>query len=243
MRDVISSYKDAICRVRCSDLESAGTGFFVRPDGVLLTCCHVISRFMPDPQPGIPVEYCQDIRVETTLGTYPASIVHDQNSTHPIFEDYAILRIDAEGRQCLPVGDYGRLEPGDRVLIAGYPLGVSYLCATSGMISAKHRSPSHINGMVNLDMIQVDGSVNMGNSGGPLIHVDSSSVVGIVSVRVGSIERNIQNLKAMPEVAENHILTEIFNALEGIHTYLNPGIGQAVSIDYARAELATLNLI
>jgi S1-C subfamily serine protease len=94
--------------------------------------------------------------------------------------------------------------------------------------------------IVNLDMIQIDGSVNMGNSGGPLIHMDSSSVVGIVSVRMGSIERDIQNLKAMPEVAESRVFAEIVSALERIDTYLNPGIGQAVSIDYAHNELITL---
>ena len=241
MRDVISSYRGAVCRVTCSDLKSAGTAFFVRPDGVLLTCCHVISRFSIDLQPGIPVEYSRDIRIETPLGTYPASIIHDRNSTHPIFEDYAILRIDVNDMQCLPVGDCGRVKPGDKVVMLGYPLyheGLTHLSATSGMISAKHRSPSHIDARVNLDMIQIDGSVNMGNSGGPLIHVGSSSVAGIVSVRMGSIERNIQNLEAMPfadifNPAQNYILTEMVTALEGIHTYLNPGIGQAVSIDYA----------
>lgn len=243
MRDIVSSYRNAICRVACFDLGSAGTGFFVRPDGILLTCCHVISHYPPNAQPGILVEYSQDIRIETASGTYPASIVHDWNSTHPIFEDYAILKIEAKGVQCLPLGNYDHTEPGDKVLILGYPLEYPYLCATSGMISAKHRSPSHIiGGTVYLDMLQIDGSVNVGNSGGPLVHTDSSSVVGIVSLRVGSIKRNIQNLKAMPEVAESPALTEVVNALEGIHRYLNPGIGQAVSIDYARRELTALGI-
>lgn len=242
MRDIVSSYRNAICRVACFDLGSAGTGFFVRPDGILLTCCHVISRFTTDPQGRIRLEYSQDIQIKTTFGTYPASIVHDRNSTHPIFEDYTILKIVAKGVRCLPLGNYDHAEPGDKVLIVGYPLGVSYLCATSGMISAKHRSPSHMNALVNLNMVQIDGSVNVGNSGGPLVHVDSSSVVGIVSLRVGSIERNIQNLKAMPEVAESRVFTEVVNALEGIHTYLNPGIGQAVSIDYAHRELTALGI-
>lgn len=242
MRDIISSSRNAICRVTCFDFKSAGTGFFVRPNGILLTCCHVISRFTTDPEGRIRLEYSQDIQIETTCGTYPASIVHEQDSTHPVFEDYAILKIEAEGVQCLLLGNYDRAEPGDKVMIVGYPLGVSYHCATSGMISAKHRSPSHMNAIANLDMIQIDGSVNVGNSGGPLVHVASSSVVGIVSLRVGSIERNIQNLKAMPEVAESRVFAEIVNALEGIHTYLNPGIGQAVSIDYVRRELAALGI-
>lgn len=242
MRNTISSYGNAICRVACFDLGSAGTGFFIRPDGILLTCCHVILRSTTDPQGGIRLEYSQDIRIETASGTYPASIVHDWNSTHPIFEDYAILKIEAKGVQCLSLGNYDHAEPGDRVLIVGYPLEYPYLCATSGMISAKHRSPSYMNATVNLDMIQIDGSVNLGNSGGPLLHMDSARAVGIVSLRVGSIERSIQNLKAMPEVAESPALTEVVNALEGIHRYLNPGIGQAVSIDYARRELTALGI-
>lgn len=242
MRDIISSYSGALCRVICRDLQSDGTGFFVRQNGVLLTCNHVISRFTIDPQARIRLEYSQDIQIETALRTYPASIAHDQNSTHPIFEDYAILKIDVDGMKCLPLGDYHEVEPGDNVLVLGYPFAVSYLCATLGMISAKHRSPSHINEIVNLDMIQVDGSVNMGNSGGPLVGLDSSSVVGIVSVRLGSIQRNIQNLKAIPEVRESAIFSEIVNALEGIHTYINPGIGQAVSIGYAKAELDRLGI-
>lgn len=159
MRDIISSYRDAICRVKCSDLQSTGTGFFVRRDGVLLTCCHVVSRFAIDPQARIRLEYSQNIQIETTRDTYPAIITHAQNSTHPIFEDYAILKIDVDGMKCLTLGDYNLAEPGDKVLILGYPFGLSYPCATLGMISAKHRSPSHINRIANLDMIQIDGSV------------------------------------------------------------------------------------
>jgi len=200
MRNTVSSCQGAVCRVICRDLDSVGTGFFVRENGVLLTCCHVVSRFTIDAQAQIRLEYSQDIRVETRTGAYRASVIHDQNSTHPVFEDYAILTIDAKDTECLPLGDYTRVESGDKALIVGYPLGAAYLCATLGMISAKHRSPSHINAIVDLDLIQVDRSVNIGNSGSPLFHVDSSSVVSIVSVRLGSIERNIQNLKAIREV-------------------------------------------
>ena len=41
---------------------------------------------------------------------------------------------------------------------------------------------------------------------------------------------------------ESRVLSEIVAALEGIHTYLNPGIGQAVSIEYAKRELDRLRI-
>lgn len=242
MQENISSWKNALCQIICQDIDSIGTGFFVREDGILLTGCHVVYRPVPDPQGLIRVQYSQNIRVKTATGSYPASVVHDQSSTHAVFEDYAVLRISDGSTDYLQLGDYDYVEPGDKVLILGYPFGVAYPCVTSGMISSKHRSPSHVNSIVNLDMIQIDGAVNKGNSGGPLIHVDSSSVVGIVLVRLGGIDTNIDSLKNMNGVSNSPILSEIVSALEVINTYLNPGIGQAASIAYARAELDRLGI-
>jgi putative serine protease PepD len=237
-RSIIANSKESICRIISSGKKAAtGSGFFVATNGIALTCNHVISYFEPDANGYIKSNYSPKITIETSKGIYDAKIIHNMNSTHPLFEDYAVLKVDITDTSPLRLGDPNLVEPGDDVLILGFPFSLQDLCATSGIVSSKHRSPSLFNRMVLLDMLRIDGSVNVGNSGGPLIDLNSQSVVGIVSIRLGNLSKQIERLKERNDIPE--ALLELF---EWSNVFLNVGIGEAISIRYALNELRQLEI-
>jgi len=232
---LIEKYRNSVCRIICSwnSVETSfGTGFFV-DKGLLLTCNHVVTRDDVDTSGFLIKRYCPNIRIETVKGVFNASIVNKLDNTHPIFEDYAILSIPDISLQNIPLGSYNSTEIGNDCIILGFPFGNPNLLVTSALVSAKYKAPSHINQIVLIDKIALDSSINKGNSGGPVIDIMSSSVIGIVSTRLGTIEDSLKKL--MNRLGND--LPELVEIFKQIDRYINVGLGEAVSIEYASKEL------
>lgn len=145
---------------------AGGTGFFIRPDGYILTNNHVVSGAS---------------RVTVTLPDrriYTARVVGHDPST-----DVALIKIDGSGFPTLPLGDDSTAQVGDGVLAVGNPLGLDFT-VTAGIISAKGRSGGlrslFASDYAVVDFIQTDAVINPGNSGGPLIDMQGR-VIGINS--------------------------------------------------------------
>lgn len=94
--------------------------------------------------------------------------------------DIALLKIDADDLQALPLGDSDELAVGDLVVAIGSPFGFVQ-SATSGIVSALGRSGFTREGYE--DFIQTDAAINRGNSGGALVDLDGR-LVGINSLIV-----------------------------------------------------------
>lgn len=243
MRHLVRSVGPGVCRIICPDIAQSGTGFFVRDDGILLTSYHIVTRFERTADGLINLVGSSNIVVETEAGTYRGAIIHSAESTHPWIEDYAVLRIDATDTPPLVLGNYDLVCSGDEVIVLGYPLGIPYLSAARGIISAKYRYPSHMARLVELHVIQLDVAINLGNSGGPVLDARTGHVIGIVSTRPGGgIAKRIEQLRRIPEVEGDPLLAHILELLEVSEKYSNVGIGFAVSIEYARRELNRLEL-
>ena len=87
----------------------------------------------------------------------------------------------------------------------GYPFQMANLTCHVGTVASLHR-----HGQV--DVIQVDGSVDGGNSGGPLVELIQGGVVGIVTRAevgfladqfdqlIGALRRNVELLQPYPRV-------------------------------------------
>lgn len=91
--------------------------------------------------------------------------------TYSVDLDTAIIRVCAPRPGWLvplKAGDSSELMPNVQIKVAGFPLRDDFQ-VTTGFVSG--RLP---------DRVQVDASVNPGNSGGPLISVRDGSVVGVV---------------------------------------------------------------
>ncbi len=145
---------------------SAGTGFFVRGDGLVATNKHVVS------------DEAASYKVLTNDGkTFNAQVV----GRDPV-NDIALLKIEGNGFPILNLGDSDNIKVGQRVIAIGNALGQFTNTVTTGVVSGINRNivatgqsaeVSQIEGA-----IQTDAAINPGNSGGPLLDL-SGEVIGI----------------------------------------------------------------
>lgn len=164
---------------------SAGTGFIVSNDGILVTNSHVI----PD---GVT-----NVSVTLSDGTTFEGVKVIGRSSSNSSLDVAFLKIeDLKGKDVVPVtlGDSGKMQVGDRVVAIGNALGQFQNTVTSGILSGYGRDvlagDSTGAGSKNLtDLFQTDAAINQGNSGGPLVNINGE-VIG-VNTAVASGAQNI----------------------------------------------------
>ena len=149
--------------------QSFGTGFVIRPDGVILTNQHVVSG-------------ADKIIVSLPDGSdHPAQLLGEDPLT-----DIAVIRIDMKGLRTVTTGKSTDLMIGEWVVALGNPfvylLGNAEPTVTAGVVSAVNRNilPGRDQTGLYLDMIQTDAAINPGNSGGPLANA-LGEVIGVNS--------------------------------------------------------------
>ncbi len=144
--------------------QATGSGFVIDRQGVILTNAHVV-----DGATKVTVRF-QDKKVAD------AKILGKDRST-----DLAVLKVDPEGIDLKPLqlGSAKDVQVGDPVVAIGNPFGLDRTL-TTGVVSAKQREISGLNGFTISDVIQTDAAINPGNSGGPLIDA-AGRVIGINS--------------------------------------------------------------
>jgi S1-C subfamily serine protease len=148
-----------------------GSGVIIDGRGYIVTNNHVISEAANNPSQFKTTVVFNDGK------EVPANLVGRDPKT-----DLAVLKVDnVDNLTVARLGDSDRVRVGDEVLAAGAPLGLRST-VTHGIISALHR-PVPLSGEGSdtdtvIDALQTDASINHGNSGGPLIDMDSQ-VIGI----------------------------------------------------------------
>jgi serine protease Do len=150
-------------------VQGHGTGFVIRPNGVIVTNQHVVSNAE---------------RVVVTLpdgSDVPATVLGEDPLT-----DIAVLKVRREGLPAVTLGRSTDLMIGEWVVALGNPyaylLGNAEPTVTVGVVSATGRNilPGGDQTGLYLDMIQTDAAINPGNSGGPLTNA-LGEVVGVNS--------------------------------------------------------------
>jgi S1-C subfamily serine protease len=169
--------------------------------------------------------------------------------------DYAVLRLP----EVIHPDDHqftlerpGPRRIGDTIALLGFPLEHDNLTCHQGVISSFYES-----GLAKI--IQVDASVNAGNSGGPLIDPETGAAIGVVTRKAtglsrlfkelrNSIQQNIQVLQAASSAGAmiiagvNPVEAIIVSqhqmeaTLTEIERQANVGIGYAVSVEHLLAE-------
>ncbi|MHB1204038.1 MAG: Do family serine endopeptidase [Rhodospirillaceae bacterium] len=119
--------------------------------------------------------------------------------------DIALLKIDADNLQELPIGDSGALKVGDYVIAVGNPFGLGQT-VTSGIVSALGRSGLAIEGYE--DFIQTDASINPGNSGGALVNM-KGELIGINTAIMGPSGGNVGIGFAVPTSMAHSVMTQL----------------------------------
>jgi serine protease Do len=135
-----------------------GSGFIIDPTGYVVTNNHVVQN-----ADKVTVVFQDDSK-------HPAKVIGRDAKT-----DLALLKIETD--HPLPYvswGDSGTMQVGDWVVAVGNPFGLGGT-VSSGIISARgrdiHEGPYD-------DFLQIDASINRGNSGGPTFNLNGQ-VIGI----------------------------------------------------------------
>src|SRR5215210_2911974 len=150
-------------------VQGYGTGFVVRPAGIILTNQHVVANAE---------------RVVVTMpdgSDLPATVLGEDPLT-----DIAVLKVERGGLPTVALGRSTDLMIGEWVVALGNPyaylLGNAEPSVSVGVVSATGRNilPGGEQTGLYLDMIQTDAAINPGNSGGPLANA-LGEIVGVNS--------------------------------------------------------------
>ncbi len=157
-----------------------GSGVIVDPSGIIVTNHHVIADALqlpadvwppPTDTPTVTARFEDGRQLDATV------LVSDH------VEDLAILRLKSstpgERFSAVNLGRSAELAVGQDVFAIGNPFGLNH-SVSRGIVAAVDRTD--IRGNRSLPHIQLDASINVGNSGGPLFSL-SGELMGIVTMR------------------------------------------------------------
>tara|TARA_Y100000310_G_scaffold30045_1_gene28576 strand:+ start:822 stop:1517 length:696 start_codon:yes stop_codon:yes gene_type:complete len=147
--------------VKDNDILSKGSGFIFFKKGVLITCNHVIEN----PDSNISVQFPDDQKL-----IQAKVMIRDEE------HDLALLKFDDNTREPLEIANNDIIREGIPVIFAGYPLGLVNLTTHQGILSAI------LTDATGVTTYSIDGTVNFGNSGCPLMSEDGK-VIGVVNAK------------------------------------------------------------
>ena len=200
-----------------------GSGFFIDDQGHIVTNNHVI-------------EDAVEITVVLDNGNeVPAELVGTDPAT-----DIAVLKVEPSSSQrYVQFAEDTDLRVGDYVLAVGNPFGLGG-SVTSGIVSAMNRDDG---GATYANFIQIDASINRGNSGGPTFDL-RGNVVGVNTAIISPTGGNVGIGLAVPaEIALNvvdQLITEgaVTRGWLGVSIGdLNDGLAAAVGADDTHGAL------
>lgn len=142
----------------------SGTGFLVHPDGVIVTCAHVVEGAIE-----------MEIVLDDGRRFQAEAIALDRRN------DLALLKVSGKGLPTIPLANSDDVPLAEEIRAVGFPLsdvlGES-IKVTRGEVSGKIERKGQ-------QLLQIDASVNPGNSGGPVVD-GRGNVVGITHAMMTS---------------------------------------------------------
>lgn len=155
-----------------------GTGFLCHSKGYILTCAHSIN--LTDKLAIIPPQPLNEFNQLTLDRVQTINVTVAQHNSK---NDVALLKIVIPTPLAVPPNILGNenISPiGSSVCYLGFPFGQSglhTLKVSQSIISSKVKSQN------GTKQFQLDAMVHEGNSGGPLIDLQSGQIIGIISGR------------------------------------------------------------
>ena len=179
---------------------SRGSGFSFMEEEYVVTNLHVVAN-MINFQTGKPVDYIQ-LRTESDEILLADIVMVNSDN------DFAVLKLKttlSAGREVLQPSDGFKPIRGKRLIFSGFPHGDPDLLTHEAILSAP----------LETHKFYLDGMVNGGNSGGPIVDPDDGRVVGIVT------KRRYPGWEAADAIA-NHA-QKLAQAIHGSHVTMSIG--------------------
>jgi serine protease Do len=150
---------------RFRQMESIGSGFVIRSDGMILTNYHVVQNAAK-----LYVNFSDGRRIEgKVVGT-------DEHA------DIAVISVANGTFRTVKFGNSDDAMAGEWAIAIGNPfltfINDAHPTVTVGVVSALNRNFAPAEGVYYQGMLQTDAAINPGNSGGPLVNADGE-VIGI----------------------------------------------------------------
>ncbi|MFH0833961.1 MAG: serine protease [Patescibacteria group bacterium] len=210
--NVVSRVKPSVALVAALDQSNnmlgTGTGFVFSKKGILVTCDHVVRS-------------ANKVLIKFSGGEFIEAEIVIRDSEH----DLALLKFNDDSRIPIPIAEAKNIQEGMKVIFSGYPLGLQDLTTHIGVLSAITQDATGV------DTYLIDGTVNSGNSGCPLMNADGK-VIGVVNAKRRERSDLLSKVERMSRGAislHNIDLVEIYQA---IISNVQLGIGYAVPATY-----------
>lgn len=138
-------------------VKGLGSGFFISPDGYIITNDHVAGNATE-----ITVTMTNGSKLEAKLiGSDPVS-------------DIALLKVEGTNLPYLNLGNSDDIVIGEWAIAFGNPFGLFEIndkpTVTVGVVSSTGMNLGRVENRFYRDMIETDAAINGGNSGGPLVN-------------------------------------------------------------------------
>lgn len=187
-------------RPNLNQVTIVGSGFCVGGDGKVLSSAHLYNQLKPE-QIDALVGMAMTKQEENGMEHYtwlPLKLIKKEDK-----DDMALLQIEDYEKtllEPLELGDSEEIEVGDDVYFIGFPYAAQLindgfgitLIVNRGIISNIKRDgvdPRH-----HRNFFIVDAISNPGNSGCPLIKLDTNQVIGVMAISFRTKSRTVDNL-------------------------------------------------
>jgi S1-C subfamily serine protease len=210
---VVNRIKNSIALIVCLNEKGksigTGTGFIFSKENILVTCNHVIKKAS-----SISIKFPDDDNFSTAK-----IAIRDEE------HDLALLKIDNTTKKPLGLANPEIIKEGMPIIFAGYPLLIQYLTTHRGMLSSIAKDPTGITTYL------IDGTVNSGNSGCPLMSTEGK-VIGVINAKRmerADLLKKVEKMQIGALALHGVDIVELYQALIN---NVQLGIGYAVPAAY-----------
>lgn len=243
----ISNLRKSVVHI-VADGTVTGTGFVISANGYIITATHVVQSREPYNDRGrIQVDYTDSLDVEFFDGKHlPAKAIANTGQYTNAF-DISLLKVSAAGLNALTLDD-GPVADGSTVYFMGFPLSSDLPNAVTytGTVASQYTQSLFNVGRIAVEkkMIQVQAPIAKGFSGSPLLNYETGKVIGVIDIKIGGINDQLEIAKARITENRKHILSitggidqgaTFINLIDTLDRYLSAGSGSAVSIHHIYA--------
>jgi S1-C subfamily serine protease len=213
IENIVERVKASIALVitlKGNEPQGKGSGFVFSKKGLLVTCNHVV------PEKDLNIV----LRFTTNEEMFPAKVaIRDEE------HDIALLKFENDTIEPLKRCDEGKIKEGMPVIFSGYPLSLFSLTTHQGILSAIIKDATGVKTYL------IDGTVNSGNSGCPLMNKDGE-VIGIVNAKRREKNDLLDKVEKMTIGAISLHGVDLVEIYQAVIKNVQLGIGYAIPCSY-----------